>query len=348
MVSAGRRKRGPRSSRKLRGSFSRFSALIVGVLPIGGGHHHQLVHAPDVPARANELNGQIVQQLRVRRVGALRPEVVHRLYDAIAEVALPHAVDIDAGCQGMLGVEQPRCEAHAVARRFSFHGKHPRDPLRLHFLSVGIVDATVQHVGFARDRLVAGNHDAVDRRFHALLVEPGLGQLLPRLLDPRVLQSGDQGHVGAGLFRRHGLGCLRILQIGHFQRRQRAGDDVQLVERAVHQFRTIEVDPGGQTEIAGEPAVGALRKGCAGELVVVDLDRPFLPVHIKVHAPGVGIAVIGRGDVDPTAGRNVLFGGDLQHFAWGEMDDAVRQPAIGQAQFISLAFDDAVIVQDRG
>src|SRR5215471_7041665 len=76
--------------------------------------------------------------------------------------------------------------------------------------------------------------------------------------------------------------------------------------------------------IAAKLAVDSPREGRARELVVVDLDRPFLAVDVKVHALGLGVAVVGRGDVHPAAGRDILFGGDLQHLARSEVRDAER------------------------
>ncbi len=56
--------------------------LITERLAIGRRHHHQLVHVLHVPARALELDGQVVQQLRMGRVRALGAEVLDRLDDA--------------------------------------------------------------------------------------------------------------------------------------------------------------------------------------------------------------------------------------------------------------------------
>jgi len=58
--------------------------------------------------------------------------------------------------------------------------------------------------------------------------------------------------------------------------RQRAGDDAQLVERPVTSSGRFGSDAAGQAEIAPS-AVDGPREGRAGELIVLDLDRPFLP-----------------------------------------------------------------------
>src|SRR6266851_1069380 len=72
-----------------------------------------------LPAALDELYGQPVEQLGMRGSGTEMAEVVGCGDDALAEVALPDAVDENAGRQRMIRARQPLCPrgAPVAARR---------------------------------------------------------------------------------------------------------------------------------------------------------------------------------------------------------------------------------------
>src|SRR6185503_19299667 len=79
------------------------------------------------PALRDEFGGEPVEQLRVRGRRALRAEVLARLDESTAEDLLPHAIDGDAGDQGVVLVDQPAREPEAVDGLIAAHGmQRPR------------------------------------------------------------------------------------------------------------------------------------------------------------------------------------------------------------------------------
>ncbi len=71
----------------------------------------------DAPAPLHELDGQPVEQLRMRRLLAHLAEVVERRDDAAAEVVVPHAVDDHARGERILGRPDPLGERQPPSRR---------------------------------------------------------------------------------------------------------------------------------------------------------------------------------------------------------------------------------------
>ena len=107
------RKRGPRDSNRLCGSFSSFSGVADGRLAIGGRGDHQFEKPFHVPARFAELDRQPIEQFRMRRQLAADAEVAGGADQARAEHFLPEAIDGDARRQRMIGAQQPLGEAQA-------------------------------------------------------------------------------------------------------------------------------------------------------------------------------------------------------------------------------------------
>src|SRR5262245_18850197 len=66
------------------------------------------------PAVLNELAGEPVEQLRMRRGIDARAKIVGGADQTPAEVVLPQPVDQDARRQRVLGPTQPACEGSAV------------------------------------------------------------------------------------------------------------------------------------------------------------------------------------------------------------------------------------------
>ena len=74
-----------------------------GRLAIGRRRDHQLEELLHVPARLAELDGQPVEQLRMRWAARPEPKSPAVLHQARAEDLLPEAIDRDAGRQRILG-----------------------------------------------------------------------------------------------------------------------------------------------------------------------------------------------------------------------------------------------------
>ena len=66
-------------------------------LHVDGAGHDQLVDRFELPAVLDQLAGEIIEQLGMRRRIALDAEIVRRADDAAAHVVLPEAIDDDAG-----------------------------------------------------------------------------------------------------------------------------------------------------------------------------------------------------------------------------------------------------------
>ena len=71
----------------------------------------------NAPPRIHELAGEPVEQLRMRRFFAARPEVFRRIHEAEAEVSLPGAIHERAGGGRRFAVYQPFGEREPRAVR---------------------------------------------------------------------------------------------------------------------------------------------------------------------------------------------------------------------------------------
>ena len=69
----------------------------LGRLHVDAAGHDQLVQPLELPAVLDQVGGEPVEQLRVRRPLALGAEIVGRGDNAPAEMVLPEAVDDDPG-----------------------------------------------------------------------------------------------------------------------------------------------------------------------------------------------------------------------------------------------------------
>ena len=65
-----------------------------------------------------ELHGEPVEQFRMRGESALGAEVLGRLHEADTEVKLPGAIDRDAGCERIRGIDEPPREPQSVTHGF--------------------------------------------------------------------------------------------------------------------------------------------------------------------------------------------------------------------------------------
>ena len=117
MISAWRRKRGPRASRRFSGSRSTSSGVTCDDLAVGGADITiSFCIAFMIPVQSDELGRQPVEQFGVAGPVALRAEVFAGLDDADAEEHLPQAVDGDARGQRVVGLDQPLGQSEAVHR----------------------------------------------------------------------------------------------------------------------------------------------------------------------------------------------------------------------------------------
>ena len=117
-ISPSTRKRGPRASSRLYGSFSSSSGVDCASLPVGRRVDDQPVQVLDCfQPVLDELDGQPVEQLGVRRRLALRAEVLAGRDEAGAEVGLPDAVDERARGRRRLRIDEPPRERQARRRR---------------------------------------------------------------------------------------------------------------------------------------------------------------------------------------------------------------------------------------
>src|SRR5438067_9039138 len=75
----------------------------------------------EAPAVLDEFDGEPVQQLRMGRTLAARPEVVRRADEALTEVPLPDAIDDDACRERVLRRGDPvgKCRAPRTGRPFA-------------------------------------------------------------------------------------------------------------------------------------------------------------------------------------------------------------------------------------
>ena len=141
------RKRGPRLSRRFSGSLASLSGVAERHLAVGGGVQHLAVEALDVPAALAEIDGQPVEQLRVRGRFALAAEIVGGLDQAHAENLLPHAVDGHARGERVVFGEEPAGEAEAIARQRGGHRRQHRGGAGFHAVALLVVGAAIESVG---------------------------------------------------------------------------------------------------------------------------------------------------------------------------------------------------------
>ena len=120
-------------------------------LAVGGGGQHLPVESLHVPAALAEIDGQPVEQLRVRGRLALAAEIVGGLDDADAENLLPHAIDGHARGERMIFGKEPARETEPVARHRGCHRRQHCRRAGLHAIALLIVRAAVERV---RERLL--------------------------------------------------------------------------------------------------------------------------------------------------------------------------------------------------
>ena len=122
----------------------------LGRLAVGRAHHHGFQDLFDAPAFLLELDRQPVQQLGMRRLLALRAEVVDGFYQPGAEKRLPQAVDRHAGGQRVFLADDPAGQPQAVVGSILRQGRQNGRNAAPHFFQRRVIGAALQHVGRPR------------------------------------------------------------------------------------------------------------------------------------------------------------------------------------------------------
>ena len=68
----------------------------------------------DIPAAVDELGGQPIEQLRMRRRGPLRAKILGRLHDSLAEHQHPQPIDEHPGHQRIIAIDEPLGQIQAI------------------------------------------------------------------------------------------------------------------------------------------------------------------------------------------------------------------------------------------
>src|SRR5215467_13085687 len=91
--------------------------------------HYKPVQRLDRPSALDKTRRQIIEQFRMGRSLTPRSKIVGSLNDSLSKVMLPDAIDHHSGCQGILGIGQPRRQFQPAASFFSFRQSLPAKDL---------------------------------------------------------------------------------------------------------------------------------------------------------------------------------------------------------------------------
>ena len=120
----------------------------VGLLPVGGTRHNELLKMLYVPARTNEFGGEPIEEFGVGGFFALNAEVFGRFDKAGPEVFLPVTVDGDPGSQRVFGRGNPAREAKAITRKVFGEWRQDIRHVSVHFFTEGMIDTAFTNVCF--------------------------------------------------------------------------------------------------------------------------------------------------------------------------------------------------------
>ena len=332
-------------------------------LPVRCRGDDQTLHRLDVPARAHELRGQPVEQLRVAGWLALRAEVLGGLHQARAEVVLPVAIDGHARRQRVGWVYQPFRQPQPVAGQVLRHRRQARRNAGRDFFAVVAIVATPEHKRLARLLRLAHHHRGRDALLELFLAGSQVFQLgieltvsrgrvvtqkvfaelrLPRRLGLCFLiLFGLRLGLAAGLL----LSCVvafRLLRLQHRDlfgrltrglsqqgpRRQvnRQALDLGLGQLAVVDTQVIDLPFVGRTG----PLVANLKRSGSldrpRQAVAQHFERSRLVVHVQLQSRGLARAIVVHRDVVPLASE-VSQGQSLFRPDF----DGVLRPLVNQA-----------------
>ena len=300
----------------------------------------------DIPAAIDELGGQPVQQLRVRRRGALRAEVLHGRDDAPSEDHLPEAVHGHPRRERMRRIRQPAGQAEAVVGQALGERRQRAGQAGLDTVAGGVEGPADQHVRRAHVLALVHHHDRRQRRHVVLAFQAQLAEILPdrrhaggrcalQIRPAQLAPLGRRPLVGrkpGDLARR-----FRHGDHGDLAGSERPGIDARVVDQALEaivRFRTVAdarglVDPGGVQRFVDQHAGGR-----------------HAPVDIDAHAIGVARAVVGGCHVGPLSQGNRFFRLDTHPVRDAGSVDAELQLARYEEQAVALRAGDPVARDD--
>ena len=105
----------------------------LGRLPVGGRRHDEPVELLQAPPALAEFAGETIQQFRMRRLVALRAEILRSFDDAAPEKLVPHAIHRHARGERILARDNPLRQRKARGLGAGGHRRQKRGRARLHF-----------------------------------------------------------------------------------------------------------------------------------------------------------------------------------------------------------------------
>src|SRR2546423_1442928 len=144
--------------------------------------NNQPLHSLHVPAAADELRGQPVEQFRMAGRFALGAKVFGGLDDSGPEILLPILVDHHARGERIRRIENPFCEAQPVLRQILRHWRKERGNTRRDLLTSIVVLTAAKHESIAWLGHLRHDHRCGDRFLELLAFFPELDELRIKLL----------------------------------------------------------------------------------------------------------------------------------------------------------------------
>ena len=115
-----------------------------------------------VPSTTDPFLRQPIEQLGVSRQCPLGTEVFRRTNQSVTKMFLPDSIDHDPSCQRVFSIDQPLCQAQAVAGSLCAQGwEHGRNIGRDFFARL-VIFPTMQHEGIAWFSALSTDHGARD------------------------------------------------------------------------------------------------------------------------------------------------------------------------------------------
>ena len=128
-------------------------------LAVGAAGDDEADHVFEAPAGVAEFDGEPVEEVLVDGHFALDAEVFGGFDEACTEEELPEPVDLDAGCQWVIRLEEPLGEAETVARGVGGEGREEAGGVSGDGVGGSEVAAAVEDFGLA-GLFIAHDHDA--------------------------------------------------------------------------------------------------------------------------------------------------------------------------------------------
>ena len=258
-----------------------------GRLPIGCAHDNHLLQRVDVPAGADELGGQPVEQLRMSRPFSLEAKVIDRLDEACPKVHLPIPVDGHACCQWVRWIDQPAGESQPVVWNIGGQRRETGWDARSRFFAAFVIGASNQNESITR-RLHLFHHHGGGKAFYQLLsLFTQSFELLSGLLDGfgRVLLH----KIGSDLVGLR-LGPSFRRNCGDIRNRIAGSDHFDCLSRQSRVVYAYVVDVAVETAFRAATATdseGFRRLECLVQFVKQHLELLRFPVDINLDSASV-------------------------------------------------------------